>query len=377
MKVSTKLFVLIFAAILLFVSSFIIDSYFNRTVQGHNTLRTRIQAFEISLLKTIVKEKEYNNQPDSAKALKVVAAIEDNIEKLTSMSSTLAKTQEEKADFNLLSTGLQSYNDTFKLLAQQNETQHVMMQGLSQMFENFHKKSHQATEEINVVIGEAFIEGIEIDSSFYSFNALNEKIVASFMEIVLTINRELLLENDREKYQQKHEQLFTDLHRVDKKMNTLVPYLKNDSLNKFVSEVHEIIPLLYKSTEDIYNAWETNTTTIEQLNVERKSILDNTITVSSKCDRMVVESRTRSIAAVRMLVEKSLNKKLILHKVKRAKFKQVVRPGKKINILVRIKIEKRNIIIDFFISKKKVFAEKENHQKQKSISSGSIECTII
>lgn len=71
------------------------------------------------------------------------------------------------------------------------------------------------------------------------------------------------------------------------------------------------------------------------------------------------------LAAVRLLVEKSIGRELSLRKVKRAKFKRVVLPGKRLKVLVKPRQETQMLSLVFSIS-----------EKQEPIASGTIECTI-
>jgi methyl-accepting chemotaxis protein len=293
MKVSTKLFVLIFAAVLLFILSFLIDSYFNTTLQNHYLLQAKIQDFEISLLRTIVKEKEYNRLPNSQKSLEVLDEINTTLEILTTVESHLMSSQADKEDYNLLVTGLKSYNQTFDLLAMKNETLRIMLEEVHHSITALNKKSIKAKKTVNEVIGRAFIEGEEIDTSYYSFNALNESINAYFIKLILTVNRDLLLHNKGELFQEKYQKLISSIQQEDKKLHTLASYLKDDSLKKFANDIHETIPFLHKSLNNIYEIWVNNNQVIERLDVERESILDSTFAVSNKCDTMLAATRKR------------------------------------------------------------------------------------
>ncbi len=293
MKVSTKLFILIFAAVLLFIFSFLIDTYFNQTLQDHYLLQAKIRNFEISLLRTIVKEKEYNRLPDSGKSLKVLDGIDETLEILKTVEPYLMANQAEKDDYSLLKTGLQSYNQTFEQLALENESMRIMLDGVHRSFETFNEKSTKAKKTVNGVIGRAFMNSEETDTSYFSFNALNGSIKASFVELILTVNSDLLLRENGETFQKKYKTFLDSIQQEDKKLHNLAQYLKDDSLKKFTDDIHATIPYLKKSLNNIYELWVNNNLNVERLDVERESILDSTYAVSNKCDNMLTAIRKR------------------------------------------------------------------------------------
>ena len=293
MKVSIKLFVLISAAVLLFILSFLIDSYFNQTLQDHYLLQAKVRDFEISLLRTIIKEKEYNRLPNSQKSLEVLDGIKATMEILQTVEPHLVSSEAEKEDYRLLVTDLESYNQTFDQLAIKNETLHIMLEGVHHSFTTLNEKSIRAKETVNEVIGRAFIDGDETDTSYYSFNALNESINSSFIELILTVNRDLLLQNDGELFQEKYQKIISRVKEEDKKLHALASYLEDASLKKFTDDIHATIPFLNKPLNNIYEIWVNNNQVIERLDVERESILDSTFAVSNKCDSMLDTIRNR------------------------------------------------------------------------------------
>ena len=173
MKVSTKLFILIAGAILLFILSFGVNFYFDRAVQKHYALRSAIKNFEINLLNTIMNEKEYNRHPTEKNALKVLRLSRANLDILNNMLTVY--TSKQKADIGVLSERLQNYQEAFKLLSRNNDQLNLLKQKLDQLFETLHAKSMKVGGEVDVLIGMAYLEDADVDPGFNSFVASNTR----------------------------------------------------------------------------------------------------------------------------------------------------------------------------------------------------------
>ena len=291
MKVSTKLIVLVSAAILLFISSFVVDSFFNRTIQSQYGIRSSIQDFEISLLQTIVREKEYNRFPDADAAALVLAGVQESLVLLKAVLTDC--TDEQNNGLERLSTGLQEYRTTFDVLSGHNEQLHSLVQQLDTLYAVFLHQSMEAVKTVDRYIGMAYIEGTEIDSTFHSMKVLNESILAAVMEIVLTVKNDLTLSNEKELENSKHESLFMLLHLKDKKLRGLGSFINDESLEKYIGEVHGVLPRLNELAEDISRIREENSVIIDQLNESRSSILQSTSSVSRTSDAVLSTIQTR------------------------------------------------------------------------------------
>ena len=79
----------------------------------------------------------------------------------------------------------------------------------------------------------AYIDGFSVDPGLNSFVATNKNIVASVIEIVLAVNRDLLLNNDEETYRRKYEKAFEDLRREGKNVRPLTKNIGEAALNEF------------------------------------------------------------------------------------------------------------------------------------------------
>ena len=289
MKVSTKLFILIAGAILLFILSFGVNFYFDRAVQKHYALRSAIKNFEINLLNTIMNEKEYNRHPTEKNALKVLRLSRANLDILNNMLTVY--TSKQKADIGVLSERLQNYQEAFKLLSRNNDQLNLLKQKLDQLFETLHAKSMRVGGEVDVLIGMAYLEDADVDPGFNSFVASNKNIVALIIEIVLTVNRDLLLNNDAETYKQKYENVFEALQREDKNVVALTKNLGDASLQKFAGEVHSSIQALNELLGKIFDSRTTNNRIIARLNDARENILQKTSEISSESEHLLIEMR--------------------------------------------------------------------------------------
>ncbi len=289
MKVSTKLFVLIAATIVLFIFSFGVNSYFNRTVQAHYDLRADIKDFEISLLQTIVSEKEYSRHPDGENASKTLDESQTDLALLNAMLRTRAS--EQKEDMAALSEGLLNYQEAFNELARNNERIALLKRELDQLFETLHAKSAQAAGKADVLIGMAYIDGFSVDPGLNSFVATNKNIVASVIEIVLAVNRDLLLNNDEKTYRRKYEKAFEDLRREGKNVRPLTKNIGEASLNEFADHVQDAIPNLSDLLNTIFEIWTANNAIVARLNGARLNILEKTAEISAQSDETLAGKR--------------------------------------------------------------------------------------
>ena len=269
MRISYKLALLVSVALVLYVISSGINYVLSRqTIKSYDFFST-IKDFENGLLTTIIHEKDYSLSPDGKKADEVLATNEASSRYLEGIASKA----EGGLDFRSLSQSLLKYRGTFEQLVKNNQEISSLKGQLNKSFDTLMAQSDQTAGKINGIIGMAQASGGDADPTLNSLIVAAKTIVSDSSELVLTVDQDLLLDNNENTYKERSGKISATLLQESKNVAALVSTMKEDGLKDYPDAVGRLIPQMESASEKIDKLWRENRDLVLQMSGVRKQII--------------------------------------------------------------------------------------------------------
>lgn len=275
MRISYKLVLLVSVALVLYMISSGVNYVLSRqTTKSYNFFST-IKDFENGLLTTIIHEKDYSLSPDGKKADTVLAENEKSSRYLKTISSRA----EGGLDFQSLSQSLLKYRQTFEQLVKNNQEISSLKKQLDNSFDSLMAHSDQTAGKVNTIIGMALTSGGDADPTLNSLIVAAKTIIADSSELVLTVDRDLLLDNNEKTYLERTGKISATLLKESKNVTALVSTMKEDGLKDYPDALGKLIPQMGSASEKIHQLWGQNRGLVLQMSTVRRQIIASDATM--------------------------------------------------------------------------------------------------
>ncbi len=267
MKISTKIFTLVAVAVGLFILTFGGTFLITKKIYGYYDFQSGLLEFKSRLSDMIAHEKEYASRTDPARAEKVLA---ENAAARTLLQSVIDGTINEKRD-SLISLAelMDRYKKAFADLDAKNRELNAVKEDMGARFTALNEKSLEISGEIDTIIGMAFINGEDVDPGLNSFALSNKNIISRIIEMILLINRDLLLEGKADVYEKKYKEIAEYIDTEEKNIKLLGDNIKIDALGDYTRFLLAAADDFIASADAAHAIWKDKEKLVAQLDAVR------------------------------------------------------------------------------------------------------------
>ncbi|MDR3567960.1 MAG: methyl-accepting chemotaxis protein [Syntrophobacteraceae bacterium] len=271
MRISYKIALLISVALFLYlVSSGVSYVLSLKTTNSFNFFST-IKDFETGLLNTIIHEKDYSLSLDGKSADEVLSGNQKSSRYLKDIESHAEGGQ----DFGALSQSILKYRETFEQLVKNNREISSLKERLDKSSDALMAASDRTSGEVNSIIGMALTQGEDADPTLNSLIVAAKTIVSGSSEFVLTVDRDLLLNNNEKTYLERLGKISPVLLKERNNVTALVSTIKDEGVKGYPEALNKLIPHMESTSEKIHQLWLQNRELVAQLNGVRKQIISS------------------------------------------------------------------------------------------------------
>ncbi|MDR3567958.1 MAG: methyl-accepting chemotaxis protein [Syntrophobacteraceae bacterium] len=271
MRISYKIALLVSVALLLYLISSAVFFVLNGKTTKYYDFSSKIKDFDNCLLTTIIHEKDYSLHLDAKSADDVLAGNTKSSQYLKEIES---RAEGEGNDFQALTGALQNYRTTFQHLQRNNQDIYSLKREVNKSLDQLLAKSAEIAAQINTIRGMTLMQGgSEEDSSLNSLIVATKAMVAGSSELVLVIDRDLLLDNNEKSYSDQWKKISADLNSQQSNTTALVGMLKETEFKSYAALINRAIPSMLKDAQAIYKLWLENRGLTAQLNSVRDGII--------------------------------------------------------------------------------------------------------
>ena len=271
MRVSYKIVTLVSVALVLYLISFGVFYVLSRKTTEYYEFYSTIKDFENGLLTTIIHEKDYSLSPDAKNAAAVLAGNEQSSRYLKAIASDARG----GLDFQPLSRSLLQYRGTFKQLVKNNQKITSLEKQLNNSFDDLMSNSDRTVGKINNIIGMILTRGGDADPTLNSLIVAAKTIVADSSELVLTVDRDLLLDNKEKTYLERSGKIAAVLRKESMNVTALVSVTNEAGVKDYPGMINRLIPQMVSTSGKIHQLWRQNRDLVLQLDAVRKQIIAN------------------------------------------------------------------------------------------------------
>ncbi|MDR3553620.1 MAG: methyl-accepting chemotaxis protein [Syntrophobacteraceae bacterium] len=284
MRISYRILLLVSVALVLYLISSAVFFSLNRKTTGYYDFYLKMKDFDNSLLTTIIHEKDYSLNSEGRGAGEVLAG---NARSTQYLKAIVADADAEKSDkaFQALAASLQKYRTTFQHLVRNDQEIHSLRLEVNRLFDELMVKSAQICATINTIRGMAIMQGGDAeDSSLNSLIVATKTIVAGASQLVMTMDRDLLLDNNEKIFLDRREKISSDLNSASNNTAALIGMLKETEFKGYPNLLNRIIPSMQTDSRKIHQLWRESRELVAQLNTVRDKIIahDTSIMASIK-----------------------------------------------------------------------------------------------
>jgi methyl-accepting chemotaxis protein len=284
MRISYRILLLVSAALVLYLISSAVFFSLNRKTTGYYDFYLKMKDFDNSLLTTIIHEKDYSLNSEGRGADEVLAGNAKSTQYLKAIAADAHAENNNKA-FQALAGSLQIYRATFQHLARNDQEIHSLRVEVNRSFDELMVKSAQIAASINTIRGMTILQGGDAeDSSLNSLIVATKTIVAGASQLIMTIDRDLLLDNNEKIFLDRKEKILSDLNSAGNNTTALIGMLKETEFKGYPNLIKRIIPSMQTDSGKIFQLWRENRELVAQLNSVRDKIIahDTSIMASIK-----------------------------------------------------------------------------------------------
>ncbi|MGC8491857.1 MAG: methyl-accepting chemotaxis protein [Syntrophobacteraceae bacterium] len=177
-------------------------------------------------------------------------------------------------DFQSLSASLQKYRSTFQHLVKNDQKISSLKLGVNKSLDQLLAKSDQLFVRINNIRGMTLMQGGDSEDS--SLNALiiaSKAIATASSELVLAVDRDLLLDNNEKAYLDRLQRASADLKSAGNNASAVVGMIKEKDLKQYPVLIEGILHSMQTDSREIERLWRQNRDLVGQLNKARDEIL--------------------------------------------------------------------------------------------------------
>ena len=278
MKISFKIKFFILINLILHLISFGLTQFYNERTHEYRKFSERIRDFESGLLNTVVLERDCAKNIDEETS----DVISSKLRKSKSTLENIIKNAPEKeGELRELSKLLTGYMTEFTKLANNHYDINLLKNEWDKVFNALHRSSDILAQEIDKVIGTAYIDGEEIDPLCNSFAISNKNAINALSGMSLALNRDLLLRGSEEAYLKAYQKNLEVLNRERKNMPSLAKAAKRDILTDFSVYAEENLVKTESVINDIHRIWQRNTEILLRLDAVRGKMVRKVKKISS------------------------------------------------------------------------------------------------
>ncbi|QTA79081.1 Methyl-accepting chemotaxis protein signailing domain-containing protein [Desulfonema limicola] len=271
MRVAARVNLLVLAAIILFLISFAVSFYFIQTGNKYYDIQIQISRFENSIQNSVILEKNYLKFFEKHNAEMVLKANDFNIELLNKiMEHSLLKNNN---NINELGSLLKKYREVFTSLVQNSNILISTKKDLNSLSEDITLKSDEAAEFIEQAIAMAHIDAEDVEPELNVLAISNKTVLMSMTKAALSVNRDLLLENNEQSFKQIYEKCFKRIKTERKNIQSLCYYRKEQILKDFSQTLNNVVLNFEKNIDSIYEQWKINNSIINEFHKLKEEIV--------------------------------------------------------------------------------------------------------
>ncbi len=270
MRISYKIVLLVSVALVLYLISSAVFFVVSQKTTEYYDFSATIKNFENGILSTIIHEKNYSLHLDGKDANAVLTGNEKSRQELTKIASRATNMGQ---DVRSLTNSLGTYRSTFQQLTNNNQQITTLKQGLNQTFNKLLASSDQTAGRINTIIGMTLTQGGTVNPVLNSVLVATKTIIASASELILTVDRDLLLNNNEGTYLKRTKQIAAALDKESKNVTAFAGALKDSQLKSYPGRINRMIPQMLSASRTIHHLWQQNQELAGQLNSAQDHIV--------------------------------------------------------------------------------------------------------
>jgi len=299
MKIGVKITLFVLANLALYLISFGLTQFYNEKTYKYQYFNSNIKNFESSLLNTIILEKDYARTLDQETAATVLSNIEKTAELLKKI---LSQAIEKENELQILSKQLATYKEEFNFLIKNNNEIGMLKEKWDKLFGSFYTKSEQLAQEIDNVIGLAYINGEDVDISYNSIAVSNKNILNALSAITLALNKDLLLNGKEDIFLKSCQNALVLLDKERKNIAALAESSERP-LPVNISEYIEKNLFKFEGlTQRIHTIWKENTDLVSRLDAVRKKMIVKEKEISADIQASLEEIRRTNFISAMVIV---------------------------------------------------------------------------
>lgn len=296
MTIRHKLFILIGLSVLMVMFLLVVFWRSTSQMEACENGGRNLSKIGSDILKAIVAEKEYlrNHDPKAAhEIIRITNQASSDVSGL--MESELFSAEEIKS----LEKAIASFKDSFSLFHELTFQVDAVRSRIEGDINGFNNIAINIVEKVDEAAANAFAEGDMPDVNLQSLSDTTRTAIFLMNKITLSMNRDLLLNNDAEKFRKNTEQVFNSLKSIKINFKALGNRLKSDdkSYFKFIEETQKLIVGLPEYVTTLGELWPALVELETKLESYSQSVLDKATVQARVTSEKADEVRANSILA--------------------------------------------------------------------------------
>ena len=299
MKISHKLSILISIGILMALTLFFINKFYNFRLKNAINGINELNAANELILKGIIDEKHYfseHHQKNSKSVINYFTQADQSVMRLEKLSI-----------FNIdkslpqLSDQIKSYKKTFDLLTVNISALDAETQKINKELYKFNQMTLKILEKTRMDIGTAMSLAQDVDENIHNIGEIAKNTQLWIEQMNLTLNRELFVNNDETAFLKAKKEVISRL-KIEKYNAEVVSQSIDESVyNKYLKEVIRVINRIPASTEKVRLYYKEMGSIEKKLNKTRENIItikDNIISDA----KTAIQDQQKNLLYVSILI---------------------------------------------------------------------------
>ena len=272
MTIRQKLFTLIGLSILLVIILFIIFKISTSKIEAYGRGVHDLDNVGSTILTAIVAEKNYLKTHEKEAAAEVLAIINQAASKVAGLHDHENFTAKE---IKSLEGAVAAYKNAFQVDHELTGRVDMVRSQVDTDIREFISEAMKLIEKVDEAVANAFMEGESPDVTLQSLSDVTRTAIFLMNKITLSMNRDLFISNNPEKFIKNTNQVFNSLKSIRTNLSTFRKRLKSDdkSYLDFVGRAEKMMTDLPQKVELIGELWPKLVQLEKQLQANSQSVL--------------------------------------------------------------------------------------------------------
>ncbi|MEA3223828.1 MAG: methyl-accepting chemotaxis protein [Thermodesulfobacteriota bacterium] len=303
MKIFTKLILLISLGVIMTCVQSGINSIVSHRINASNEAIHYLNMANGDLSNAIIEEKIFlktHKEEHSTRVMNYIKHVNTSMN-LVENDSIGVDYQDEVSRFKQL---LNEYKNIFSKVSQNTKGLDSINNALNNEVYRYNQQANSTIKKIREEIGFAMINVEEVDENIKSLSEVTKNIALWIERVMLIVNQDLFLYDDKEMYSHHIKEAFGELQKEKGNANTIRKFLKDPAYVKSTEQMSKIIDKLPTQTDQIYKLWDENGRLEAKLDYTRGQLLEisKKISSSAKTDATHFEKRMQGINILAFII---------------------------------------------------------------------------